>query len=359
MKLKSLLLGSAAALVAVSGARAADAIVVEAEPMEYVRVCDMYGKGYFYIPGTETCLKLSGQLRVRYRVNGDHDDGVVSDHEVNTRVRLYFDAKNETEYGTLTSKVRLAFERNEFTYQEDYVGKTSYPTSEHDIYSTREDGDQALAEVDIATISLAGFTVGHGTDRTNIGQWRHINSANDQANFLDYTYSSGAVAITVGIQEFQGSGAVGQPDPYAVLSYKGDGFGLKAMAVRDSSVDNFAYGVSANMDLSSFIPGGKLRGFWLADGDDHFADVNILTDQTDYVKGHLWGVRMDYKLADKLTGYTRYQAYDSGQIGSNDSRGWRSGVNWKIASGVDLNAQYEKFIHSGKHRVEIELTRKW
>src|SRR5690606_14517995 len=62
--IKSLLLGSAAALVAVSGARAADAIVVaEPEPAEYVRICDVYGAGYYYIPGTETCLKVGGYLR--------------------------------------------------------------------------------------------------------------------------------------------------------------------------------------------------------------------------------------------------------------------------------------------------------
>src|SRR5918993_1052566 len=64
MNIKSLLLGSAAALVAVSGARAADAVVIaEPEPMEYVRVCDTYGVGFYYIPGTETCLKVSGYLR--------------------------------------------------------------------------------------------------------------------------------------------------------------------------------------------------------------------------------------------------------------------------------------------------------
>ena len=61
MNIKSLLLGSAAALVAVSGARAADAVVIaEPEPMEYVRICDTYGAGFYYIPGTETCLKFSG-----------------------------------------------------------------------------------------------------------------------------------------------------------------------------------------------------------------------------------------------------------------------------------------------------------
>ena len=82
MNIKSLLLGSAAALVAVSGARAADAVVIaEPEPMEYVRICDTYGVGFYYIPGTETCLKVSGYFRydigVGYRgLNniGDRED---------------------------------------------------------------------------------------------------------------------------------------------------------------------------------------------------------------------------------------------------------------------------------------------
>jgi Porin subfamily len=33
-----------------------------AEPVDYVRVCDTYGTGFFYIPGTETCLKISGRV---------------------------------------------------------------------------------------------------------------------------------------------------------------------------------------------------------------------------------------------------------------------------------------------------------
>ena len=64
MNIKSLLLGSAAALVAVSGARAADAVVIaEPEPVEYVRVCDVYGTSFYYIPGTEICLKIGGYVR--------------------------------------------------------------------------------------------------------------------------------------------------------------------------------------------------------------------------------------------------------------------------------------------------------
>ena len=60
---KSLMLGSAAGLLAMSGAQAAD-LPVKAKAVEYVRICSLYGAGFFYIPGTDTCIKLGGYLRV-------------------------------------------------------------------------------------------------------------------------------------------------------------------------------------------------------------------------------------------------------------------------------------------------------
>ena len=59
---KSLLLGSAAGLVAVAGAQAAD-LPVKAKPVEYVKICSIYGAGFFYIPGTDTCIKIGGWVR--------------------------------------------------------------------------------------------------------------------------------------------------------------------------------------------------------------------------------------------------------------------------------------------------------
>jgi len=61
--LKGLLLGSAASLGVITqvlGARAADLPERQAAPIEYVRICDAYGAGFFYIPGTETCLRIGG-----------------------------------------------------------------------------------------------------------------------------------------------------------------------------------------------------------------------------------------------------------------------------------------------------------
>ena len=67
MKLvKSLLLGAPAALAAVAGASAADLPSMKAAPVAYVKVCDAYGAGFFYIPGTDTCLKVGGYVRAQY-----------------------------------------------------------------------------------------------------------------------------------------------------------------------------------------------------------------------------------------------------------------------------------------------------
>ena len=59
---KSLILGSAAGILAMSGAQAAD-LPVKAKAVEYVRICSLYGAGFYYIPGTDTCIKFSGYVR--------------------------------------------------------------------------------------------------------------------------------------------------------------------------------------------------------------------------------------------------------------------------------------------------------
>ena len=73
MKLKALLLGSAAAFAVVGGAQAADLSI--AEPVDYVRVCDAIGAGYWYIPGGDTCLKIGGY--VQFDVNL-HSNSLIS-----------------------------------------------------------------------------------------------------------------------------------------------------------------------------------------------------------------------------------------------------------------------------------------
>lgn len=106
MTIKSVLIGSAAAIVAVSGAKAADAIVAaEPEAVEYVRVCDAFGSGFFYLPGTETCLKIGGYAR--FQVDVGRDQSGTSDWDATSRGQLEIDARSETEVGTVRGFIGL------------------------------------------------------------------------------------------------------------------------------------------------------------------------------------------------------------------------------------------------------------
>jgi hypothetical protein len=153
---KGLLLGSAASLAVASGTQAAD-LPVKAKPVEYVKVCSLYGAGFFYIPGTDTCIKLGGAVRVQAEFNagsGGVPVGLGSSTEaaqgaftrattndVNFRTRLFFsfDARQQTEYGTLRTFAR-------FGAQQTTPGDAS--------------ANNTTVFWDRAFIQFAGFTIG-------------------------------------------------------------------------------------------------------------------------------------------------------------------------------------------------------
>src|SRR5271168_3129277 len=109
---KSLILGSAAGLVAMSGAQAAD-LPLKAKAVEYVKVCSLYGPGFYYIPGTDTCIKLSGYLRVDVLANTNSDasgafagQGGANNRFTNgytwrSREDFDIDTRTATEYGVV------------------------------------------------------------------------------------------------------------------------------------------------------------------------------------------------------------------------------------------------------------------
>jgi Porin subfamily len=120
--LKTLLLGSAAGLAAVVGAQAAD-LPVKAKPVRYVKICSLYGDGFYYIPGTDTCIKFSGYVRADYgykvsvnAVNYSGDAGArdrnASLHPFNMRARARFeiDTRSQTAYGTVRAYESMNFE---------------------------------------------------------------------------------------------------------------------------------------------------------------------------------------------------------------------------------------------------------
>src|SRR5215471_9478868 len=89
---KSLLLASAAGLAVTAGAQAAD-LPVKAKPVEYVKICSLYGAGFFYLPGTETCLKIGGYASyeaVFGHSGASHVQRLNGNIALDTRARDYF-----------------------------------------------------------------------------------------------------------------------------------------------------------------------------------------------------------------------------------------------------------------------------
>src|SRR5262245_46490820 len=169
--IKSLVLGSAAGLIVMSGAQAAD-LPVKAKAVEYVRICSLYGAGFFYIPGTDTCIKLGGYLRVDTTFNGGVYGGPFynGDGGQGNRYRDYFtgrsrmaltvDTRTATEYGVVRT-----FGQADLQFQNFGTTKPGNPAAPH---PTRQAPNNALLStagggyvgVEMVFIQFAGFTFG-------------------------------------------------------------------------------------------------------------------------------------------------------------------------------------------------------
>ena len=165
---KSLILGSAAAIVAMSGAQAAD-LPVKAKAVEYVRICSLYGAGFYYIPGSDTCIKLGGYLRAEVAVNtnsvytgntsgaGGANNRLTNAYTWRSREDLNIDTRTATEYGV----VRTFFDAT-FTWTSG--GYAGSGTTAYDANNPAGTGSGQVAGgalgVYYAFIQFAGFTMG-------------------------------------------------------------------------------------------------------------------------------------------------------------------------------------------------------
>ena len=239
MKLvKSLLLGSVAGVAAVASAQAADLPFRKAAPVEYVRVCDFTGAGYFYIPGTDTCLKIEGYIRTEFAAISQSNaffptatlTGVtaapvvaggtflpgrsrdLSGFKVDGRIAA--DARTQTASGTLRTYVRFDIYRLQGNYSGGgpQGGVTTF-------------GNQGgnLSTLDKGYIQFAGFTAGRAqsffdfyADNYN---FEGIANSDETNNLFAYTYTfGGGFSLTVSAEDRNtrndGIGNIGNFTPF-------------------------------------------------------------------------------------------------------------------------------------------------
>lgn len=209
MKLvKSLLLGSAAGLMAVTGSMAADLPSRKAAPAEYVRVCSAYGAGFFFIPGSDTCLQISGRARAQYQfaTQRDSDSATVG---FRAALRIGLDARTQTEYGTLRAVARLSAERRTGaggTGTGQRAGNTMTATGAENVSST---GLQTQVNVEAAFIQFAGITAGRApsffNDVVSIDEYHGLHYSglgSGATNLLAYTASfGGGFSATLSLED--------------------------------------------------------------------------------------------------------------------------------------------------------------
>lgn len=198
--LKSLMLGTAAGVLAVAGAQAAD-LPVKAKPVQYVKVCSAYGAGFYYIPGTDVCLRVGGWIYQELSVNNPGDaaywtvgDRNRDDNWISWRVRQAFilDARTNTEYGTLRSY---------------FLGGFQWDTRNNGepISQSQDDGNWRWY-YSKAFIQFAGFTFGYAGSNFNFdGQTvytQFTSYSNINAPQIAYTAQFGSgLSATIAIED--------------------------------------------------------------------------------------------------------------------------------------------------------------
>src|SRR5258708_29398094 len=220
---KSLVLGSAAGLIAMSGAQAAD-LPVKAKAVEYVRICSLYGAGFFYIPGADTCIKLGGYLRVDTTFNGStygqpswsgdlgqgnrYRDYFVS----RSRMALTVDTRTATEYGVVRTFSQADWQfQNNGSYNAALTAAAPYAGGGINSAFLSTAGGGYVA-VEYIFLQFAGFTFGKSTS-TYATPWNGYPGNNSSfllgghdtvtgVNNIQYTAQFGnGVSATIGLDD--------------------------------------------------------------------------------------------------------------------------------------------------------------
>ena len=198
------LLVSAAGIVTVAGAQAADLPTRKAAPAEYVKICNVDGMAGFVIPGGETCLKVGGFISAHVEVGntktgyywaspagqGTALKSTAADlHDAfgwTTRAELDIDARQNTAYGVLRGFAGIRYENG-----------NGFDTDVNSVY------------IDLAYIQWAGVTAGKATSFFSFfggGEgWANFFSPDQQGqnegDLLAYTATlGGGFSATISVQ---------------------------------------------------------------------------------------------------------------------------------------------------------------
>jgi hypothetical protein len=290
---KSLILGSAAGLVAMSGAQAAD-LPVKAKAVEYVRICSLYGAGFWYIPGTDTCIKLGGYVRIDTTFggniyggpwySGDQGQGNRYRDNFNSRSRMAItvDTRTATEYGVVRTFGQGDFQFNNFGTSNP-TGLAAFPAGASNALNVAGGGYVA---VEMVFIQFAGFTFGKSAS-AYATPWNGYPGNNNSFLMGGPDYVTGVNNIQYTAQFGNGvSATIGLDDPTVFnrttvlnLGVAATPAGFAAGAIQATAAGANAYGGTHVPDIAGNIRVDQAWGLFQISGILHnvTASYNILS----------------------------------------------------------------------------------
>jgi hypothetical protein len=190
-----------------------------------VRICSLYGAGFFYIPGTDTCIKLGGYLRVDTTFNGGIYDQPAWSGDIGqqNRYRDYFssrsrmaltvDTRTATEYGVVRTFGQGDFQFSTLgsnTFNPTSINQTS-PVGGAQLLDTAGSGYVA---VEMVFLQFAGFTFGKSASAYST-PWHGFPGNQNSSNLLGGNDTvTGVNNIQYTAQFGNGvSGTIGLDDP--------------------------------------------------------------------------------------------------------------------------------------------------
>jgi len=312
---KSLLLGSAAGLVAVAGAQAAD-LPVKAKPVQYVKICSLYGAGFYYIPGTDMCLKMGGWVRAEASWQNNGSSVLVYQGDVNNRstnnmwwrIRGYItaDARNQSEYGTIRSYIAVGLSTN---------------TTGLDNAANQFDANKAF-------IQFAGFTFGRATSfydffsgafNSYFGFYPQSDTGDGGQNVMTYTAQfGGGWSASLGVESRRMTQIVNQDT---------------VLAAAANATGNLGAGGFSTTGLT--VSGAGTYGGW------QVPDIvgNIRVDQpwgSAQVMGALHQVNANYYNLNVNAAGSTTGLVQTNEITGNPSNAW----GYAVGAGLKINTPY-------------------
>ncbi len=285
------------------GAQAAD-LPVKAKAVEYVRICSLYGAGFFYIPGTDTCIKLGGFLRADLTINGGVFDAPFYNTEAGIRDRwanfyadrsrlaLTIDTRTATEYGVVRTFGQADFQFETYNSSNSIgIAASVNPAANAGLLNNNSVGNGYTA-VELVFLQFAGFTFGksasafstpwHGYPGNNtsflVGGYDSVTGINN----IQYTWQFGnGVSTTLGIDDSSANQFNRTQIINAVGGTAGGNLGFSGAASAFITGVGTAYGGTSVPDFVGNIRVDQAWGLFQISGavhDNHAGYFSIAND---------------------------------------------------------------------------------